>query len=363
MTPDYGHMFKNLGDHWSLGANVEYTLNPGFSMGLGYMYSRTSLEDVGAAFTSSLHHVYPFLGINFLNYALYNRNRKWDFWITVGVGAVHTNSEILYVYDPDNPYYAPSGELITEEIWNHPDWEIGYGQTKRWGVVVPVGFELSYNITKQVAIGLKYTHFLYTHDYLEGGVKLKDHRDDKYGRKNYAYQGSSNDHLSNFLLTVRWDIAGEGKTHMRKVGWKAFHERDRQPETPARVDTVVMQVPLIVAEEALICPCPEPSYAIYFDFDKYNFTPEAYLVISQVAEKMIADESLGLEIYGYTDIDGTEKYNEVLSLRRAEATKDELVNKWGISADRISASGEGKMRVPDRNYHHVSRRCELIFIK
>jgi OOP family OmpA-OmpF porin len=46
-------------------------------------------------------------------------------------------------------------------------------------------------------------------------------------------------------------------------------------------------------------------------------------------------------ITGYTDRIGSDKYNQKLSERRANAVKDYLVTK-GISANRLSAEGKGK---------------------
>lgn len=364
MTPDYDHVLKNIAKHWSLGGSVEYIVNPSFNFGLGYFYSITSMSDNKGSFVSKMHHVYPYFGINMLNYALFNRNRRWEFWISLGAGSMHMNSTLNHTYNPSLTLYTPQGELITEDIWNDPDRRIGVEQTKKWNPFIPVGLELSYNITPQVAVALKYNHIFYSNDYLEGGVKLRDHGDDRYQRRNYSYAGSANDQLQNVMLSLRWDITKKGEKHMRKADWGEYKEykqekkSNNKPTEPARIDTVVV-VNQMAPDVSM--KCPEPTVSIYFDFDKYSFTKEALLVISQIAEKMLQDESLLLEIRGYTDIDGSDEYNDVLSQRRADATKEELVSKWGISADRISANGKGKMRVPDRSYHHISRRCEFIF--
>lgn len=366
MKPDYKQVFKNIGHHWSVGANAEYTLNPIFALGVGYMYSSTALTDINdlGKFTSGVHHIYPYAAMNFLNYPLFNRNNKWDLWLSVGAGAVHYNSEINYLYNPNLTLYTPQGELINEDIWNDPDRGIGVERTKKWDAVVPIGIELSYNITKQLAISLKYRHFLYANDYLEGGTKLRDFRDDKYQRKNYSYQGSANDQLQNLTLGLRWDIAGKDKTHIRRISWQEFKQKEIGETAPRTVDTLYIEKVVIAPAPPVECTCPEEVVAVYFDFDKTILTKRSLLIISQVAEKMRADESLQLEIRGYTDVVGTDPYNNGLSQRRADKVKDELVNVWGIPASRITANGNGKMPLPGgTNYHHISRRCDFFFTK
>lgn len=370
MDMPYDGLFYDIAKQWSLGGMAEYTINPAFSFGLQYMYSITSYGDKRGNFDSKIHHITPFIGFNFLNYVLYDRNRKWDFWITAGVGAAHFNSELNYAWKPGS--YSYQGQIITtEDEWNDTE-GVGFQKHKDWVGIIPITFEVSYNITKQIAIALKYRQVMYMDDNIEGGTRL-DNDHDKYGRKNYSYAGSSNDQLGNLLLSLRWDITGKDATHMRKVSWVEYKPKDAkdgQAKDP-RVDSLANRVkdledrvdnlPIPVVVSPNECNCVPEPVSIYFDFDKYDFTTRSLIIISQVAQKMKEDTSLKVEIRGYTDIDGTDKYNEILSKRRAQATKDELVNMYGISADRIDANGEGKLKFGDRKYHAVNRRCDFIW--
>jgi OOP family OmpA-OmpF porin len=78
-----------------------------------------------------------------------------------------------------------------------------------------------------------------------------------------------------------------------------------------------------------------------FDFDKAVLKPAGKQQLDDLASKI---EALNLEVVvatGYTDRIGSDKYNDRLSLRRAQSVKAYLVSK-GIPANRIYTEGKGK---------------------
>ncbi|WP_341314643.1 outer membrane protein OmpA [Paraburkholderia sp. IMGN_8] len=78
-----------------------------------------------------------------------------------------------------------------------------------------------------------------------------------------------------------------------------------------------------------------------FDFDKAVLKPAGKEKLDDLASKV---QGLNLEVIvatGYTDRIGSDKYNDRLSLRRAQAVKSYLVSK-GIEANRIYTEGKGK---------------------
>lgn len=63
--------------------------------------------------------------------------------------------------------------------------------------------------------------------------------------------------------------------------------------------------------------------------------------IERVATYLKNNSDAKVVIKGYTSPEGSKRFNDRLSLRRAESVKNVLVKKYKISADRISTSGEG----------------------
>ena len=80
---------------------------------------------------------------------------------------------------------------------------------------------------------------------------------------------------------------------------------------------------------------------LYFDFDDSRIKPEYYGVLKEMAEEIKTMNS-DVIIRGYTDSKGTDGYNNRLSLRRAEAVRDKLVE-FGLEPGRIlKTEGMGK---------------------
>ena len=91
----------------------------------------------------------------------------------------------------------------------------------------------------------------------------------------------------------------------------------------------------------VVKPFPElPAIHFAFDSDVVN-TKEYANELSTILSVLREFSDANVVITGYTDHHGPEKYNDGLSMRRAEAVKKYLVDQ-GISAARLSTSGEGK---------------------
>ncbi|WP_353190521.1 outer membrane protein OmpA [Pandoraea pnomenusa] len=107
----------------------------------------------------------------------------------------------------------------------------------------------------------------------------------------------------------------------------------------------------IIAQAAAPAPAPTPVAPVsqkvtyqadaLFDFDKAILKPAGKQKLDDLASKI---QGLNLEVVvatGHTDRIGTDKYNDRLSMRRAQAVKAYLVSK-GVEANRIYTEGKGK---------------------
>lgn len=85
------------------------------------------------------------------------------------------------------------------------------------------------------------------------------------------------------------------------------------------------------------------SADVLFAFDKDALRPEASAIINEaVAQGKDRNARLNaITVVGHTDSIGTDKYNNALSLRRANTVRNYLINS-GFDANIIAAEGRGK---------------------
>lgn len=84
---------------------------------------------------------------------------------------------------------------------------------------------------------------------------------------------------------------------------------------------------------------------IYFEYDKYDITPQAEVELNKVLSTMNGFPAMTIKIEAHTDSRGNDAYNLDLSKKRANATYEYLISK-GISEDRIeSVTGFGESRL------------------
>lgn len=76
------------------------------------------------------------------------------------------------------------------------------------------------------------------------------------------------------------------------------------------------------------------------DFNESSIRSDSIALIEEAAAKLKEYGNLGVVVEGHSDSQGSPKYNQKLSLRRAEAVTDYLV-RLGIDRGRIVTIGKG----------------------
>jgi outer membrane protein OmpA-like peptidoglycan-associated protein len=107
---------------------------------------------------------------------------------------------------------------------------------------------------------------------------------------------------------------------------------DSTYKTPATVDLEIKPIEL------------NKSYRIndiYFDFNKFELTPESMAVLDQLIEFLNENPKIRIQIQGHTDNIGRDADNLKLSENRARSVFDYLVTK-GVSKERLTYTGYGK---------------------
>jgi len=101
---------------------------------------------------------------------------------------------------------------------------------------------------------------------------------------------------------------------------------------------------------------------INFDFDKYDIRSDARNILAQNAEYLKDNTSVEIQIEGHCDERGSTEYNIALGERRANATKDYLVD-LGVDASRVATISYGEERPVDDDSNPVAwaknRRSEF----
>ena len=85
------------------------------------------------------------------------------------------------------------------------------------------------------------------------------------------------------------------------------------------------------------------TLTVYFGFDSAAVSGEAKSDLGVLAANVSGRDSIGLAITGHTDTSGDAAYNQDLSLRRANAVRDELVS-LGVASGQahVSVNAEGE---------------------
>jgi outer membrane protein OmpA-like peptidoglycan-associated protein len=111
-------------------------------------------------------------------------------------------------------------------------------------------------------------------------------------------------------------------------------------------------------------PPPQKVFLVFFDWDKYNITPEGQQIIALAAQQYKAGGSVRIQVTGYTDLSGSAGYNQRLSERRANAVANALAAQ-GVARSDMAVTGRGMNdpRVPTAPgvREPQNRRVEIVF--
>ncbi len=104
---------------------------------------------------------------------------------------------------------------------------------------------------------------------------------------------------------------------------------------------------------------------VYFDYDKFELTPEALDIMSANADHLWNHPLKVILIEGHCDERGTEEYNLALGEKRSRAVREYLI-KYGINPERLSVISYGESMPTDYGHGEKSwarnRRAEFALL-
>jgi outer membrane protein OmpA-like peptidoglycan-associated protein len=148
----------------------------------------------------------------------------------------------------------------------------------------------------------------------------------------------------------------------------ASGQQARQPVSTPRADTAATPPPAPTPRVAQPTRPPGPSDApmvlqgVSFETGSARLQPGSYVELDSIAQVLLANRTLRVEIGGHTDNAGTPADNQHLSTLRAEAVRNYLVAK-GVPFQQMVARGYGSTvpRTPDTTPQGraANRRVEI----
>jgi hypothetical protein len=106
-----------------------------------------------------------------------------------------------------------------------------------------------------------------------------------------------------------------------------------------------------------------PTFMVFFDWDSSRLSVASLNVITQAVTAFRSTGNARVTATGHTDTTGSDAYNMALSLRRANAVKNEMVRQ-AVPADGIAVVGKGESQllVPtgDQVREPQNRRVEIV---
>jgi len=127
--------------------------------------------------------------------------------------------------------------------------------------------------------------------------------------------------------------------------------------------TACEQKRAVVAASSPQTPQPSRNFMLFFAYDQATLGPDNEAVVREAAAAARARSNARVTVAGHADTAGDAPYNQVLSERRAAATRDALVRD-GVSQAAITVVARGKeeLLVPttDRVREPKNRRVEIM---
>ncbi|MBK8884839.1 MAG: OmpA family protein [Bacteroidales bacterium] len=320
------------------------------------------------------------IGAKDLWYSLMNEKNEWMTPVNMG-DKINTDGDEMSPFihfDGKTLYFASDGRtglggfdifmtrMNSDSSWSDPQ-NLGYPintYNDEMGLVIESGGQKAYFSSIRDKINGKDIFYFDLYEsvrpaavsYLKGKVYDKES-----GRLLKAKYELIN--LSTNKVTIRSSTDGNGNflvclpsgynygINVSKAGYLFYSENFMfEGEHPA-IQPYVKKIslsPLKVGETMLLTN-------VFYEIDSWELKKESMSELNTLADLLIDNKGLLIEIGGYTDATGSKEYNLSLSEKRAMSVVSYLINR-GISADRLKSKGYGNTSPIGDNITEEGRR-------
>lgn len=181
----------------------------------------------------------------------------------------------------------------------------------------------------------------------------------KYSISGYVYDKETKLIITNSLVTFK-DMKGDKESFFFITDENGFYstplsegmelflkaQKNKYFADAATVSTVGLTESTDFKQDFYLSLIPSGDIVIpgiEYDYDKATLRPESKKICDDLADFLILNNNLSVEISSHTDIRGSDKYNERLSQERAQSVVDHLIGR-GIAKERLVAAGYGEKK-------------------
>lgn len=305
------------------GAGLMYNFNSGWGIGAEYLYSMYGVkgkeggDNADVLLHGQMHRAEGFLTFDIFNvWRPQNPRKLFALNLIAGGGAGWFQNDIYY----PKKGHTGSQEPLSNDKLQCRSFFLG-------------GADFQFNVSRSISIGVKGVYHFFTKDNIDGRLF-----------------GNNNDGIFDVTLSMRYKIDAVHKSHVCNVNKdylanRVAEERLQAIEDVAKQtrDTTIYQSDTVVINRTVVVkePVKSEGYYVYFDVNRANLNDIALTTIQQVAARLQAEPKSYVEIVGYCDNTGTEKYNMQLGKKRADNVKEELLKEYEIAPERIISYSRG----------------------
>jgi len=157
------------------------------------------------------------------------------------------------------------------------------------------------------------------------------------------------------ILENEEEKSEETQKNIEKIIEQNFEEEKKQTQTLPSKENIQEQINKVLENNSIM-----------FQRMSYNVTTQSQDTIEKIAQILIQNPQIKIEVAGHTDAKGDDSFNQMISEQRANSVKNLLIA-LGVEENRLSAKGYGETMplVPNDKdgYSLTNRRVEFNIIE